>query len=144
MAKAFTDQFLTNVSPIDFQNEELEKAASSSSVDASQVAAKVASGSAEIANRARSMLDLEDSFLVPTIARVVPEGEQKSFNNQVIRNLGVFDSRLHLVGMHEAVWELNDENEKKLFEEAIPSIPRRLIPRWKRLLYEPRAGVLNV
>jgi hypothetical protein len=89
------------------------------------------------------MLYLENSFLVPTIARIVPEHEQKSFNNKVIRNLGVLDSRLHLVGMHEAVWELNDDQEKKLFEETIPSIPQRLIPRWKRLLYQPRVGVLD-
>ena len=89
------------------------------------------------------MLALEDSLLVPIVAKVVPDSEQKSFNNQVIRNLGLFDSRLHLVGMHEAVWELNDDNERKLFEESIPRVPRMLIPRWKRLLYEPQAGVLD-
>jgi len=103
----------------------------------------MATKSAAIADCARSMLDLEDQLLVPTLARVVPASEQKSFNDKVIRNLGIFDSRLHLVGMYEAVWELNDENERALFQKSIPSLPRMMIPRWKRLLYEPRVGVLN-
>jgi len=89
------------------------------------------------------MLQREDSLLVPAVAQLVPESEQKSFNNKVIRNLGIFDSRVHLVGMHEAVWALNNENERKLFQEAIPSIPQYLIPRWKRTLYEPTVGALN-
>ena len=96
-----------------------------------------------MAEYARSMLELEDSLLVPVIARVVPESEQKSFNNRVIRNLGIFDSRLHLVGMHEAVIASNDKTELAMFEETIPTIPRMLIPRWRRLLYEPQAGVLD-
>jgi hypothetical protein len=103
----------------------------------------VAAGSAKIAEYARSMLALEDSLLIPIIARFVPESEQKSFNNRVIRNLGIFDSRLHLVGMYEAVAELNDKTELELFDRTIPSIPRMMIPRWKRLLYEPQAGVLD-
>ena len=80
---------------------------------------------------------------MPAVAKLVSESEQKSFNNKVIRNLGILDSRLHLVGMHEAVWDLNDEKERKLFEETIPSIPQYMIPRWKRLLYEPTVGALN-
>ena len=100
--------------------------------------------SAMIVDHVRSMLDLEESFLVPLIARVVPEADQKSFNSRVIRKLGVFDSRLHLVGMHEVVTESKNVQELKLFEEIIPSIPRKLIPRWKRLLYQPQAGVLDL
>jgi hypothetical protein len=99
--------------------------------------------SAAIAERTRSMLQREDSFLVPSIARLVPEAEQKSFNNKVIRMLGVFDSRMHLVGMHEAVWELENKEERELFQEAIPSIPQYMIPRWKRLLYQPIVGILD-
>lgn len=99
--------------------------------------------SAAIAEYARSMLQREDAILVPGIARIVPEAEQKSFNNQVIRMLGVFDSRMHLVGMHEAVWELENKKERELFQEAIPSIPQYMIPRWKRTLYEPRVGILG-
>lgn len=90
-----------------------------------------------------SMLHREETLLVPAVARIVPESEQKSFNNKVIRKLGIMDSRLHLVGMHEAVWDLKDTSERELFDETIPSIPRMMIPRWKRLLYEPRAGMLN-
>eukprot|EP00980_Cylindrotheca_fusiformis_P014503 scaffold3875_cov123-Cylindrotheca_fusiformis.AAC.23 len=77
------------------------------------------------------------------IAEVVPESEQKSFNNKVLRNLGLLDSRLHLVHMHEAVWESNIEEEKDLFLQSIPTIPQKMIPRWKRNLYLPRTSVLE-
>jgi len=103
----------------------------------------MAANSAAIADCAKTMLKLEDSMLVPTIARVVPAREQKSFNDRVIRNLGILDSRLHLVGMREAVWELDNEKERQLFNASIPTLPQMMIPRWKRLLYEPRVGVLN-
>lgn len=99
--------------------------------------------SGAIADCARSMLQLEDKLLVPIISRVVPASEQKSFNDKVIRNLGILNSRLYLVGMYEAVEELNDERERDLFKKSIPSLPRLMIPRWKRNLYEPRVGVLN-
>lgn len=89
------------------------------------------------------MIGIEDSILVPAIAMTVPESEQQSFNNRVLRNLGLLDSRLHLVGMREAVWEGGDDNEKSLFEKAIPSIPQMMIPRWKRLLYDPQTEVLQ-
>lgn len=114
-----------------------------SATDVVTIAGSVASNSARISGSVRWMLDLSDALLVPTIARVVPESEQKAFNNRVIRNLGLWDSRLHLVSMHEAVWELKDEKERELFQETIPSIPRAMIPRWKRLLYEPQAGMLE-
>jgi len=56
--------------------------------------------------------------------------------------MGVLDSRLHLVGMHEAVLE-EGEAEQALFQQEIPAIPRYMIPRWKRLLYDPQASVLE-
>lgn len=104
---------------------------------------EVSSAAADIARCALSMLKVEDGLLVPTIARFVSDKEQRQLNDRVIRSLGVWDSRLHLVGMHEAVWELNDDHEKQMFRKSIPSIPQRMLPRWKRLLYEPRAGVLS-
>jgi len=103
----------------------------------------IARDAAELENYARSMMDTENSLLVPSLAEVVPEGEQKSFNNKVLRNLGILDSRLHLVGMHEAVWESNISEEKEMFKKSIPSIPQALIPRWKRTLYIPRTNVLD-
>jgi hypothetical protein len=104
----------------------------------SKAVSDVAAQAAGIAEGTHSMLEREDALLVPIVSRLVPEKEQKSFNNQVIRKLGVLDSRLHLVGMHEAVWDLKDESERALFNEAIPAIPRMMIPRWKRLLYDTR------
>ena len=89
------------------------------------------------------MMERENTFLVPAIALIVPESEQKSFNNKVLMSLGILDSRLHLVGMHEAVWKSNNSKEKELFKRAIPSIPQMMIPRWKRNLYEPRTKVLD-
>eukprot|EP00526_Cylindrotheca_closterium_P017318 CAMPEP_0113641866 /NCGR_PEP_ID=MMETSP0017_2-20120614/21989_1 /TAXON_ID=2856 /ORGANISM="Cylindrotheca closterium" /LENGTH=309 /DNA_ID=CAMNT_0000553251 /DNA_START=19 /DNA_END=948 /DNA_ORIENTATION=+ /assembly_acc=CAM_ASM_000147 len=104
----------------------------------------IARDAEELETVARTMMETENSLLVPSVAQVVPEGEQKSFNNKVLRNLGILDSRLHLVGMHEAVWESNITEEKEMFKKAIPSIPQRLIPRWKRNLYIPRTNVLDV
>mmetsp|Transcript_25838 Transcript_25838/g.39649 ORF Transcript_25838/g.39649 Transcript_25838/m.39649 type:complete len:302 (+) Transcript_25838:117-1022(+) len=92
---------------------------------------------------ARSMMELEDSLLVPSVARVVPESEQKAFNDKVVKKLGLFESRLHLVGMHEAVQESQNPQEKALFERDIPYIPQMMIPRWKRKLYEPRTSVFE-
>ena len=102
-----------------------------------EAARSVAYQSAAIVDYGRAMLQRENSLIIPAIARFVPQREQKKFNDKVIRTLGILDSRLHLVGMHEAVWELNDGRERQFFQEDIPSIPQLMIPRWKRLLYEP-------
>lgn len=103
----------------------------------------IARDAAELETVARTMMETENTLLVPSVAEVVPEGEQRSLNNKVLRNLGILDSRLHLVGMHEAVWESNISEEKEMFKQAIPSIPQRMIPRWKRNLYIPRTNVLD-
>ena len=103
----------------------------------------VASISGSIVEHGRSMMQREDSVIVPAISMLVSEPEQKAFNNKVIRNLGILDSRLHLVGMYEAVKELKDPSEQKLFEETIPTIPQKLIPRWKRKLYAPATKELS-
>eukprot|EP00429_Kryptoperidinium_foliaceum_P035869 CAMPEP_0176159282 /NCGR_PEP_ID=MMETSP0120_2-20121206/81480_1 /TAXON_ID=160619 /ORGANISM="Kryptoperidinium foliaceum, Strain CCMP 1326" /LENGTH=322 /DNA_ID=CAMNT_0017496693 /DNA_START=77 /DNA_END=1041 /DNA_ORIENTATION=- len=100
----------------------------------SEAIGKVAEASALLQSYARSMMNVEDNFLVPAIAKLVPESEQHSFNNRVLRNLGILDSRLHLVAMYEAIEESGDVDEKALFEKAIPSIPQMMIPRWKRKL----------
>ena len=86
------------------------------------------------------MLDTENALLVPLVAHFVPVREQVTFNNKVIRSLGVWDSRLHLVGMHEAVAQ--DTAEYALFEKEIPYLPRMMISRWKRNLYDPKVAVL--
>ena len=99
--------------------------------------------SSALSSRVGSILEREDRFLVPAVAKLVSAKEQKSFNNKVLRNLGLLDSRLYLVGMHDAVWESGNLEERELFEEAIPAIPRMMIPRWRRNLYEPQAGVLD-
>ena len=104
----------------------------------------IARDAEELENVARTMMQTENSLLVPSVAEVVSESEQKSFNNKVLRNLGLLDSRLHLVSMHEAVWESNNAQEKEMFKKAIPSIPQALIPRWKRNLYTPRTSVLDL
>jgi hypothetical protein len=92
---------------------------------------------------AKTMMDVENYLLVPAIAKVVPESEQHSFNSKVLRSLGLLDSRLHLVAMYEAIEESWNTEEKALFKQAIPSIPQMMIPRWKRKLYGPKAGVLD-
>jgi hypothetical protein len=84
---------------------------------------------------------IQNDFMVPSVSRLVSESDQVSFNNQVLRNIGLLDSRIYLVGMYEAVLELLP-NEIQLFEKEIPMIPRYMIPRWKRLLYDPLTTML--
>lgn len=97
-----------------------------------------------LSEKTQSTYNREDRVLVPAVAAVVSESEQKSFNSKVIRKLGILDSRIHLVGMYDAVWEDAPLSERDEFEKAIPYIPRKMIPRWRRNLYEPQAGMLNV
>lgn len=104
---------------------------------------RVVDDSVALQSCAKAMMYIEDRILVPAIAKIVPESEQHSFNNKVLMNLGLLDSRLHLVAMYEAIEESGDSLEKRIFERAIPSIPQMMIPRWKRKLYEPKAGVLD-
>ena len=96
------------------------------------------------------MMERENRLLVPAVAKMVPEAKQKSFNNRVLLGLGVLDSRLHLVHMHEAVFggdaiddALDMDTERRLFRSAIPSIPQKMIARWRKKLYDPVAGVLE-
>lgn len=84
---------------------------------------------------------IQTTYLIPAIATLVPEPEQVSFNSKVLRNMGILDSRTYLVGMYEAIQ--GDTEEIELFEEEIPFIPRYMIPRWKRLLYDPKTSVLS-
>lgn len=104
---------------------------------------EVANHSAELQTIVQRMISAEDTLLVPAIGAIVPVREQKSFNNRVLRKLGLLDSRLHLVGMYEAVWEDNDPLEKELFQQAIPGISRNMIPRWKRKLYQPKTYMME-
>lgn len=104
----------------------------------------IAQMSANLYSRTREIMEKEENLLVPFVAALIPAREQKSLNNRVIRKLGIFDSRLHLVGMYDAVAESNSAKEKELFAEYIPYLPRMMIPKWKRSLYDPKAGVLNL
>ena len=101
--------------------------------------------SQEISLVTKSIMDREDRLLVPAIAKIVPSSEQKSFNNKVLRNLGLLESRCHLVAMHDAVHDklYGDEKERVLFYEQIPSVARMMIGRWKKTLYDPKVGVLE-
>ena len=66
--------------------------------------------------------------------------EQKSFNNKVLFNLGVLESRVHLVGMHDAVLESESEVEKEKFQKEIPYVARMMIERWRKSLYAPKGA----
>jgi hypothetical protein len=115
---------------------------SASESDRMEAMARIAELSADLSTRIQNIVKEQDTFLVPAVAILVPESKQRAFNNKVILNMGVLDSRLHLVGMHEAVLE-QGETEQALFQQEIPAIPRYMIPRWKRLLYDPQASVLE-
>jgi hypothetical protein len=96
-----------------------------------------------ISATARTMLQREEDVLIPVIMRLVPEKEQRSFNFKVIQSLGIVDSRMHLVSMYEAVAATKDKAEQQSFEQGIPSLARSMIPRWNRLLYSPKMGILS-
>ncbi len=89
------------------------------------------------------MRSIQETLIVPAISRVVPSKVQKSFNNKVLLNLGLLESRTHLVGMHDAVWESGNEDEKQKFETEIPYVARIMIERWRHSLYLPKAGALD-
>lgn len=61
--------------------------------------------STRLSDQLHSMRDLQEMLVVPSISRLVSASEQKSFNNKVLLALGLLESRVHLVGMHDAVWE---------------------------------------
>lgn len=86
---------------------------------------------------------LQETLVVPAISVVVPSKSQKSFNNRVLLKLGVLESRVHLVGMHDAVWESQIESEKAKLETEIPYVARMMIERWRRSLYNPKAEMLD-
>lgn len=119
------------------------------------IATLILNASKQISRSAAKMIELaesiqqkEENLLIPLVQLHISDPEQKSFNNRVLRSLGIVDSRLHLVGMYEAIYghdaKRDMDHEKKIFEESIPAIPRMMIPRWKRLLYDPRIAALNV
>lgn len=89
------------------------------------------------------MRNLHESLIVPALSHVVPTKIQKSFNNKVLLSLGILESRLHLVGMHDAVWESGMDVEKKMFDSEIPYVARVMIERWRQSLYLPKAGALE-
>ena len=89
------------------------------------------------------MRQLQETLIVPAVARVVPSKVQTKFNNQVLLKLGILESRVHLVGMHDAVWESGIEVEKEMFQREIPYVARMMIERWRKSLYLPKAGALD-
>lgn len=103
----------------------------------------VARSSRHLVDQLASMRNLQEAFIVPAISRVVPSKVQKSFNSRVLLSLGLLESRLHLVGMRDAVWESGIEAEKTKFEEEIPYLARMMIERWRQSLYIPKAGALD-
>ena len=104
---------------------------------------KVMRSAQEMGAIAAEICDLQDRLVVPVVARLVPTNEQSSFNFKVLRKLGILNSRIHLCGMKDAVWESGEEIEKELFNVKIPKIPRLMMPRWHRSLYEPKVGKLE-
>mmetsp|Transcript_24417 Transcript_24417/g.43742 ORF Transcript_24417/g.43742 Transcript_24417/m.43742 type:complete len:341 (-) Transcript_24417:299-1321(-) len=125
---------------------ERAKAASNSSNSLKhkqQLLGDVTRSSRQLLDQLAPLRSLQETLIVPAISRVVPSKVQKSFNNKVLLNLGLLESRLHLVGMHDAVWESGIEDEKKKFVNEIPYVARVMIERWRKSLYIPKAGALD-
>lgn len=112
----------------------------------------------ELVDQLTYMRQIQEDIIVPAISKVVPSRVQKSFNTKVLLNLGLFESRVHLVGMYDTVWELNTDNssknnndnssvdgeeERRKFETEIPYVARKMIGRWRESLYRPKAVGLD-
>ncbi|KAL9179193.1 hypothetical protein ACHAXT_008483 [Thalassiosira profunda] len=108
-----------------------------------QLLGEVAQSSRQLSDRLASMRQLQETLIVPAIARVVSSKVQTKFNNKVLLKLGILESRVHLVGMHDAVWESGIEVEKEMFQREIPYVARMMIERWRKSLYLPKAGALD-
>ena len=126
---------------------EQARMSSTSSIDISkrrEAIKNVAEMSASLATRFQAMFEQSaERILVPAVALTVSERDQRAVSSRVIRKLGVLDSRRHLVGMYDAVLDEGSANERELFESEMPSLARAMIPRWRRKLYEPAAGMLD-
>lgn len=99
--------------------------------------------STRLSDELHSMRNLQEMLIVPSISRIVSASEQNSFNNKVLLGLGLLESRIHLVGMHDAVWESGSEIEKERFQNEIPYVARIMIERWRKNLYFPKAWGLD-
>lgn len=103
----------------------------------------VAWSSRRLVDQLATMRKLQETLIVPAISRVIPSKVQKSFNSKVLLSLGLLESRLHLVGMYDTVWESGIEAEMIKFEKEIPYVARMMIERWRQSLYIPKAGALD-
>ena len=110
-----------------------------------ETTAIIAQQSASLSHLIQDIFEKEVRYIVPAIAKLVQSKEQIKINNKILRKLGVFESRAILVGMDETLKDDNygNKRERVLFENEIPYIPRTMIPRWKRTLYTPQAGMLE-
>lgn len=115
----------------------------STSSNKQKLLSDMAKSSTQLADQLTAMRNLHETLIVPAIAQVVPSKVQKSISNKVLLSLGILESRLHLVGMHDAVWESGVEAEKQMFESEIPYVARVMIERWRSSLYIPKAGGLD-
>ena len=95
----------------------------------------------ELEQHTRRTYRSTERTLVPCVAAFVPRSEQEKFNGRVIRHLGVWPSRLHLVSMAEAI--ADDMAEQRQFRKQIPKVARMMIPHWRRSLYLPRTACLR-
>lgn len=100
--------------------------------------------SGKVMAQARSAMEEKEAFLIPFVAQLVPDREQKSMVSKIINSIGLSNLRLHLAAFHEAVLELKSKEETELFRKKIDPVSRLMIPRWTRLLYAPRTRILAV
>jgi len=155
-ADATSTAFGNVIDKIDTQRVDCEKigkelyekanAASSSSITTEQrqrYLREIVRLSTRLSEQLHSMRNLQEMLIVPSVSRIVSASEQNSFNNKVLLGLGLLESRIHLVGMHDAVWESGSEIEKEKFQKEIPYVARIMIERWRKSLYFPKAWGLD-
>lgn len=144
-----TEAFYIIINEIDREKQVINQIASNMKTELHQLehngVEKLTLLSSELTTLTRSIKEKQDRYIVPALSKIVPSKEQRSFNTKVLRTLGLLESRIHLVGMHDAVYDVRFGNEQEIlaFESEIPVVAKKLIGRWKRTLYQPQAGALD-
>ena len=85
---------------------------------------------------------VQEYVFVPYVSSFISKSEQERFNRRVIARLGLLDSQIHIVSMVEAIKD--QPKEMKKFKEQIPMVAQKLIPIWRKRLYKPKAGCLEL
>mmetsp|Transcript_2396 Transcript_2396/g.5043 ORF Transcript_2396/g.5043 Transcript_2396/m.5043 type:complete len:315 (+) Transcript_2396:1-945(+) len=103
--------------------------------------ARVVRLSQQLERHAQRVYADSEHYLVPCVAAHATAAEQEAFNQAVVKSLGIWSARIHLVGMAEVI--AGNSAEERRFRQQVPAAARMMIPRWRRQLYLPKTECLR-